>query len=125
MTRDNEKYIRACREWIARHTAVLDQREKRLSLLLHGIRGFRLWIHIRDTHGLDRLFDHRQEEKLFEAVVEHNSGLRTTDPTIAVCWDADRLDLHRKGIWPDARFMSTQEGIALCMTRIHPGRRTS
>jgi uncharacterized protein len=91
----------------------------------HGIRGFRLWIHIRDTHGLDRLFDHRQEEKLFEAVVEHNSGLRTTDPTIAVCWDADRLDLHRKGIWPDARFMSTQEGIALCMTRIHPGRRTS
>jgi hypothetical protein len=29
MTRDNEKYIRACREWIARHTAVLDQREKR------------------------------------------------------------------------------------------------
>jgi uncharacterized protein len=91
----------------------------------HGIRGFRLWTHIRDMHNLDRLFNHRQEEKLFEACSEHSGGLRSTDPTIAVCWDADRLDLYRKAIWPDPRFMSTQEGIALCMTRLNSGRRTS
>lgn len=86
----------------------------------HGARGFRLWEQYkqRDTH-IDRIFSHRQEEILMEACVEHSEGHRSTDPTIAICWDADRLDLHRKGLWPDARFMSTQEGIALCMNRIH------
>lgn len=91
----------------------------------HGLRGFRLWTHIRDMHGLDRLFTHRQEELLFEACVEHSGGLCSTNPTIATCWDADRLDLHRKAIWPDARFMSTHEGIALCMNRFNPNRRIS
>jgi uncharacterized protein len=88
--------------------------------LNHGNRGFRLWEQYkqRDTH-VETIFSHRQEELLFEACVEHSDGHRSTNPTIAVCWDADRLDLHRKALWPDARFMSTQEGIALCMTRIH------
>lgn len=85
----------------------------------HGMRAFRLWERCKQvTPELDGIFTQRQEELLFEAIVEHSDGQRTTNPTIAICWDADRLDLHRKGIWPDARFMSTQEGIALCMTRI-------
>lgn len=86
----------------------------------HGMRGFRLWeqYKARDTH-IEAIFSHRQEELLFEACAEHSEGLRSTTPTIAVCWDADRLDLHRKGVWPDPRFMSTQEGIALCMNRIN------
>lgn len=86
----------------------------------HGTRSFRLWeqYKARDTH-VETIFSHRQEELLFEAIVEHSSGERSTNPTIAVCWDADRLDMHRKGVWPDARFMSTQEGIALCMNRIN------
>lgn len=85
----------------------------------HGMRGFRLWERCKQiSPDLETLFHHRQEELLFEACAEHTEGHRTTDPTIAVCWDADRLDLHRVGIWPDARFMSTQEGIALCMNRI-------
>jgi len=85
----------------------------------HGMRAFRLWERYKQVQpDIDRIFHHRQEELLFEAMTEHSNGHRSTDPTIAVCWDADRLDLHRMGIWPDARFMSTQEGIALCMTRI-------
>lgn len=89
----------------------------------HGIRGYRLWIRVRDMYGLDRLLDHRQEELFFEACVEHSNGFQSTNPTIAVCWDADRLDLHRKGIWPHTHFMSTPEAVALCPTRL-PTRRT-
>lgn len=86
----------------------------------HGHRGYNLWKRFCRSQNQDvtRYFSDRQEEKLFEACVEHSNGERSTDPTIAVCWDADRMDLHRKGIWPDARFMSTQAGISLTMTRI-------
>lgn len=83
----------------------------------HGLRGYRLWTHIRDIHRLDQLFTHRQEEILFEACAEHSNGLISTDPTIATCWDADRLDLHRKAIWPESRFMSTQAGLSLITSR--------
>ena len=37
----------------------------------------------------------------------HTDGEVTTDPTIAVCWDSDRLDLWRVGSTPSPRFMST------------------
>lgn len=87
----------------------------------HSTRGYRLWERYKQmSPDIEAIFTHRQEELLFEACVEHNSGFRTTNPTIAVCWDADRLDLHRLGIWPDPRFMSTAEGIALCMNRLVP-----
>lgn len=87
----------------------------------HGIRGYRLYERYKQVHpNFERIFVHRQEELLFEACAEHSEGHRSTNPTIAVCWDADRLDLHRKAIWPDARFMSTPEGIALCMNRLNP-----
>jgi uncharacterized protein len=84
----------------------------------HGFRGYKLWERFHQQHDLKDFLSDNEKELFFEACVEHNRGLRTTNPTIAVCWDADRLDLHRKGIWPDARFMSTQDGISLCMTRI-------
>jgi uncharacterized protein len=85
----------------------------------HGMRGFRLWeqYKARDTH-IETLFSQRQEELFFEAVVEHSNGQITTNPTIAVCWDADRLDLFRAGIFPDPRFMSTNEARALCPNKI-------
>lgn len=87
----------------------------------HGVRGFRLYERWKETMGsrhVEAIFHHRQEELLMEAVCEHSEGFQTTNPTIAVCWDADRLDIHRKGMWPDTRFMSTQEGLALCMNRL-------
>lgn len=84
----------------------------------HGLRGYHMWDRFHQLHGRNEFLSHRQRELFFEACAEHDQGLRSTNPTIAVCWDADRLDLPRKGIWPDVRFMSTQDGINLCMTRI-------
>lgn len=86
----------------------------------HGLRGYKLWERINARTGLEEFLSLKQRETLFEACAEHSSGLRSTDPTIATCWDADRLDLHRKAIWPDARFMSTQTALSLIMTRIIP-----
>jgi len=86
----------------------------------HGKRGFKLWEQLNQHQDIERFLSQRQREIFLEACVEHSSGYRTTDPTIAVCWDADRLDLHRKGLWPDARFMSTADAISLTMNRIKP-----
>lgn len=85
----------------------------------HGVRGYKLWERNHQIHGHDVLL-RRQKEIFFEACAEHNKGYTSSNPTIAVCWDADRLDLHRMGIWPDARLMSTQDGINLTMNRITP-----
>lgn len=41
------------------------------------------------------------------AVMYHNDGKTTTDPTVGACWDADRLDLPRVGVVPDPAKLST------------------
>lgn len=84
----------------------------------HGNRGYKLWERIHQLEGLADFLSQNQNELLFEACVEHSNGERSIDPTIAVCWDSDRLDLHRKGIWPDPRYMSSQAGLELIMNRI-------
>ena len=56
--------------------------------------------------GLLRLREH-QLVVLCAALAEHAGGTTTTDPTTAVCWDADRLTLGRVGIRPDARLLSS------------------
>lgn len=40
----------------------------------------------------------------------HNDGQTSDDPTVGVCWDADRLDLTRVGIMPDDKYLSTKTG---------------
>lgn len=47
-----------------------------------------------------RLFDlgDAEFELLYSACALHTDGLTDGDPTIQVCWDADRLDLGRCGI---------------------------
>jgi len=50
---------------------------------------------------------------LHYACVWHTDGGRHEDPTIATCWDADRLDLGRVGITPRPEFMSTDFGRAI------------
>ena len=47
--------------------------------------------------------------KLIEACRYHNDGKTSSDPTIGVCWDADRLDLPRVGITVDPDLLSTKE----------------
>jgi uncharacterized protein len=58
--------------------------------------------------GLIRLDDERAAI-LREALRDHTNGTLSDQPTIAVCWDADRLLIHRVGFVPDARFCSTVE----------------
>jgi uncharacterized protein len=55
--------------------------------------------------GPDRL------ELLCRAMDEHTLGLRSPDPTVGVCWDADRLHLPRVGTTLDPARLST--GVAL------------
>jgi uncharacterized protein len=47
---------------------------------------------------------------LFYACTWHERGRTSDDPTIGVCWDADRLDLPRVSIRPDPQLMSTATG---------------
>jgi uncharacterized protein len=49
-------------------------------------------------------------EKLHYACVWHTDGKTHDDATIAVCWDADRLDLGRVGVMPDPNRMCTALG---------------
>lgn len=37
----------------------------------------------------------------------HTAGLTQADVTVQTCWDADRLDLGRAGITPQARYLCT------------------
>jgi uncharacterized protein len=71
-------------------------------------------------HGPAAMFFIRQNIQLFsfltdqeftllvDACANHTFNLLSKDPTIATCWDADRLDLGRRGIYPKAEFFSTQ-----------------
>lgn len=45
---------------------------------------------------------------LLQAVLGHNDGQVHDNPTIGVCWDADRMDLPRVNIIPDPKFFSTK-----------------
>jgi uncharacterized protein len=47
---------------------------------------------------------------LHYACVWHTDGMQHDDPTIATCWDADRLDLGRVGVRPDPKRMCTSFG---------------
>ncbi|MEV4423489.1 hypothetical protein AB0L40_26490 [Patulibacter sp. NPDC049589] len=58
--------------------------------------------------GAIRLDDARAAV-LREAIRDHTNGTLSEQPTIAVCWDADRLLIHRVGFVPKARFCSTPE----------------
>ena len=76
----------------------------------HGHRGGDL---ARELRKLLRL-DHDQLALLQEACAGHTDGLTSADPTIGACWDADRLDLPRVGITPDAALISTDAGRLVC-----------
>jgi uncharacterized protein len=52
----------------------------------------------------------KQLEQLLYACEYHHQGITSDDPTIGTCFDADRLDLPRVGIWPEPQYMSTEAG---------------
>lgn len=59
---------------------------------------------LQDNYGISE----KQLDILAEACKHHNEGGTSSDPTIGVCWDADRLDLIRVGQIPDRRYFSTE-----------------
>jgi hypothetical protein len=45
---------------------------------------------------------------LIEACIYHNTTKFHSDSIIQICWDADRLDILRAGIYPSPSFMNTK-----------------
>ena len=73
----------------------------------HGLRGaeFAYYLRKRYIPVSDSRFD-----LLYKACAEHTKGLRSADPTIGTCWDADRIDLDRIGVVARTEFISTVAG---------------
>lgn len=65
---------------------------------------------------LDLPITQEQREKLETACRYHNTQKTSDDPTIGVCFDADRLDLVRVGITPKAEYLSTDAAKKLIWT---------
>lgn len=57
----------------------------------------------------DIFLDTAQFALLMEAVEGHTHGIQHGNATIATCWDADRLDLGRVGVYPDPMRLCTSE----------------
>ncbi len=70
----------------------------------HGLRGGEL---AREMSRSELPLDGERLERLVDACTRHDKGQVTDDPTIGVCWDADRLNLWRVGTTPDPQFLST------------------
>jgi uncharacterized protein len=71
----------------------------------HGPRAAELAIELRKAGHFD-LDEARMELLLTACRIHHGAGVQT-EPTLAVCLDADRLDLGRVGILPDPDLLST------------------
>ena len=71
----------------------------------HGERGAVLASELR-REGLYDLPDDAAE-RLREACEDHDAGETSEDPTVGVCWDADRLNLWRVGTRPNPALLST------------------
>lgn len=99
---------------VARHGRELCRREPAASprvvhlfALLHDLRrqnegsdpehGPRATAFIREIASEHLRLDPGELDRLCEACTGHSEGETSTDPTIAACWDADRLDLGRVG----------------------------
>ncbi len=73
----------------------------------HGRRGAEL---VEQLHGRVFTVSDKQMQLLLEACRYHNDGLTSREVSIGTCWDADRMDLPRVGIVPQAEKMSTFHG---------------
>jgi uncharacterized protein len=84
----------------------------------HGARGAQYAALLR---GVNFELPDEQFDLLHYACTWHTDGHHHDDPTIATCWDADRLDLGRVGIIPSPEFMSTEFGREIAaFGSIHP-----
>ena len=74
----------------------------------HGVRAADMLSIIRNT--ILRDFTDEEVSLLERACRYHTTEHRTGNPTIDVCFDADRLDLGRVGIVPNPKRMATEQG---------------
>lgn len=70
----------------------------------HGLRAARLVIELVREHLLDLSDD--QLEMVKAACEHHSESLWTSNPTVGICWDADRVGLWRLGLRPEPTGMS-------------------
>jgi uncharacterized protein len=85
------------------------QRENEIHDPQHGPRAETL---LRKIRGIVPL-EGDDFERLCIACRLHTSDQRHPDPTVAACFDADRLDLGRVGIRPDPKLMASEQGAQL------------
>lgn len=62
-------------------------------------------------HGDYFQLDDKQLDKLCFAMQNHSGGETSTDATIQTCWDSDRLDLGRVGIFPSPQYLSQEASL--------------
>jgi uncharacterized protein len=74
----------------------------------HGERGAQL---AGELHGRYFQLSPKQLRLLTSACSEHTDAPFSDDPTLGVCFDADRLNLWRVGKVPAARFLSTDAAL--------------
>jgi len=93
---------------IARRFAILHDcwRQNEGSDPEHGARAAEFAQELHNNGKLD--LDLGQLATLKYAMIHHNHGQVSDDPTVGVCWDADRLDLPRVGTTPNINLLSTQ-----------------
>ncbi len=71
----------------------------------HGERGAALARELLDGEPY-RVSEERMDLLEF-ALVGHDDGRTSEDPTVGVCWDSDRLNLWRVGLMPTPALLST------------------
>lgn len=73
--------------------------------------GHRAAIRCKELFRQERLKISAQQFNKLKFICRHHSdGKISSDPTVGVCWDADRLDITRVGIVPDVNLFSTEAG---------------
>lgn len=72
---------------------------ERAAEFAHGIHG--------DFYSLNP----KQLDQLCYAMMHHSSGETSVDSTIQTCWDSDRLDLGRVGIYPVPQYLSQEAAL--------------
>jgi uncharacterized protein len=70
----------------------------------HGLRGAQL---AEEFRGQFFELDDEAFTLLYQACQLHAEGFTEADPTVQTCWDADRLDLGRVGIFPEQKLLCT------------------
>lgn len=96
----------------------VDRKVVGLFALLHDVKretewtdpehGHRAALYMRKLREADRFrLTPEQFAMLFMALEFHSVGLVSSIPTVQACWDADRLDLGRVGVYPDVSLLGS------------------